>query len=288
MKVDEEARRGSLRSPSLEIRLVVSDMDRTFLRSDGDVAPSTLKALKALEQANVPVCLVSSRPFQAMQRYVALTGVGLPYAAMNGAVIVGRDSGVVLSHSLSPAVVQAVYDMFSVHDVDQWFFSEKRWFVHNAGSAYVPLEQKMTGIAPEVIRPDALPSTPIMKITGSGSNYSLLARMEVEIGSMLVTEASVTRSAPWFLDITHKDANKGQAVLEIARLMNVPISSVACIGDMDNDVPMFDVAGLAVAMGNATGEVASHAHFTSASMDSDGWAEAVESFILPRVAGTRR
>ena len=51
---------------------------------------------------------------------------------------------------------------------------------------------------------------------------------------------------------------------------------------MTNDVPMFHVAGLAIAMGNAPPAVAAEAHEHTGSNETDGWAQAIERFILPR------
>ncbi len=51
---------------------------------------------------------------------------------------------------------------------------------------------------------------------------------------------------------------------ELAAFYGIDPSEVACIGDMDNDVPMFKVAGLSIAMGQASDRVASQAHFTTA------------------------
>jgi hydroxymethylpyrimidine pyrophosphatase-like HAD family hydrolase len=58
---------------------------------------------------------------------------------------------------------------------------------------------------------------------------------------------------------------------------------MACIGDMPNDTPMFAVAGVAIAMGNAPDAVKALAHQSvEHTNDQDGWAEAIDRFVLPR------
>jgi hydroxymethylpyrimidine pyrophosphatase-like HAD family hydrolase len=91
----------------------------------------------------------------------------------------------------------------------------------------------------------------------------------------------VARSQSYYLDITHARANKGTAALALARLLGVAAEEMACIGDMPNDLPMLDVAGLAIAMGNATDDVKARAHAVTDDNDSDGWARAIERFVLP-------
>jgi hydroxymethylpyrimidine pyrophosphatase-like HAD family hydrolase len=100
----------------------------------------------------------------------------------------------------------------------------------------------------------------------------------------VASKCSSSRSQPYYLDITNLAANKGEAVIEIARHFGVPLSRVAVIGDMANDLPMFRRAGYAVAMGNATDEVKGEAAAVTARNTEDGFAQAVERFILPRVA----
>jgi len=84
--------------------------------------------------------------------------------------------------------------------------------------------------------------------------------------------------------VTHPDANKGNAVRALAAHMGFGLQEVAVIGDMENDVPMFDVAGYAVAMGNATPAVQARAAAVTGAYDADGWAQAVDRLILPRGA----
>lgn len=88
------------------------------------------------------------------------------------------------------------------------------------------------------------------------------------------------RSQPYYLDITHPLANKGFALSEIARLLGVPLAEIAVIGDGGNDVAMFERSGLSIAMGNASPQVQRAADFVTDSNSEDGFAKAIERFIL--------
>src|SRR5438105_740060 len=54
--------------------------------------------------------------------------------------------------------------------------------------------------------------------------------------------------------VTHPDANKASAVRSLTRMVDVPLTKIACIGDMPSDVLMFGVAGLSIPMGKASPE----------------------------------
>src|SRR6266705_2715404 len=131
------------------------------------------------------------------------------------------------------------------------------------------------------------------KIVGVSTDFELLARCERELAAELGTSATVARSQLYYLDVTHPLANKGHAVERLSQRLDIPASAIAAIGDGRNDMAMFAVSGLAIAMGNAAKEVQEAADFVSASNEEDGFAVAVERRILPRgaaseVAGSAR
>jgi hypothetical protein len=66
----------------------------------------------------------------------------------------------------------------------------------------------------------------------------------------------------------------------LSKLLSIPPAQIATIGDMPNDVLMFQKSGVSIAMGNASAEVQSQAQFVTASNEEDGFAKAMEAFIL--------
>ena len=69
-------------------------------------------------------------------------------------------------------------------------------------------------------------------------------------------------------------------VREAARILQLPLDQIATIGDMSNDVSMLSIAGLGIAMGNASTEVQRVARHVTTSNEEDGFANAVDAFIL--------
>jgi hydroxymethylpyrimidine pyrophosphatase-like HAD family hydrolase len=118
------------------------------------------------------------------------------------------------------------------------------------------------------------------KIVGVSKNHDFLTGCEIELTELMGDAATVVRSQLYYLDTTDRLANKGVGLLELAKLVGVPPSEIAVIGDGGNDVTMFEQAGLSIAMGNAQPAVKAEAHFVTASNSEDGFAAAVERFIL--------
>ena len=85
---------------------------------------------------------------------------------------------------------------------------------------------------------------------------------------------------PYYLDVTNKNANKGAVVEYLSQHIGVPEEEIATIGDQPNDVLMFKRSGFSIAMGNASDEVKAQAAAVTASYNDEGFAKAMEAFIL--------
>ena len=94
------------------------------------------------------------------------------------------------------------------------------------------------------------------------------------------SRATATRSQPYYLDVTNKKANKGAVVEYLSQHIGVPAEEIATIGDQPNDVLMFERSGFSIAMGNASDEVKAQASAVTDSYNDEGFAKAMERFIL--------
>ena len=99
----------------------------------------------------------------------------------------------------------------------------------------------------------------------------------------VLTDASI--DAVRKLRVTHPDANKGTVAQTLARRYGLSASEIATIGDMPNDVLMFAHSGLSIAMGNADPGVRRAARRATHTNDDEGFAMAVERFVLPQARG---
>jgi hydroxymethylpyrimidine pyrophosphatase-like HAD family hydrolase len=91
---------------------------------------------------------------------------------------------------------------------------------------------------------------------------------------------SAARSQPYYLDVTHPDANKGYVVVRLSEMLDIPREQIATIGDMPNDIEMFQGSGISIAMGQASDEVKSAATYNTTSSEEEGFALAVEQYVL--------
>jgi Cof subfamily protein (haloacid dehalogenase superfamily) len=265
----------------MTIKLVIADVDGTLVTSTKVLTPRTREAVARLRERGVRFTLTSGRPPRGMAKIVEALGLTEPIAAFNGGVYVKSDlKTVLLQRTLPRPVAQQVVDHLLERGLDVWVYQAATWYVRRFDAFRVDRERSNVGFDPVVI--DDLHSVldePV-KIVGVSRDHALVAQCEAELTARLGAEAAAARSQPYYLDVTHPEANKGMVVREAARILQLPLSDVASIGDMANDVPMLEVAGVGIAMGNAAPEVQRAARHVTLSNDADGFAHAVDTFIL--------
>ena len=118
------------------------------------------------------------------------------------------------------------------------------------------------------------------KIVGVSDDRALVARTEADLRERIQEHACPARSQPYYVDVTHPDANKGNVVRMQSRRLGLSFDQIAAMGDMPNDVLMFAVAGTSIAMGNASPEVQRTARYVTTSNQDEGFANAVGRFVL--------
>lgn len=87
-------------------------------------------------------------------------------------------------------------------------------------------------------------------------------------------------SAGGIVDMVANGVNKGAALRALVAILGVPMEQTLALGDDENDIPLLQAAGLGVAMGNARDEIKAVADVVTRSNGEDGWAAAIEQYIL--------
>jgi Cof subfamily protein (haloacid dehalogenase superfamily) len=164
--------------------------------------------------------------------------------------------------------------------LDAWIYQNNDWFVRDASAPYVDREQSNVQFAPIVTRDLESHVENVVKIVGVSGDYPLVERCENDARERFGDMVSAARSRPRYLDITHPDANKGEVVRRVAQKLGISQQAVATVGDMANDVLMFALSGLSIAMGQSDEEVKRAARRVTSSNSEEGFAEAVERFVL--------
>ena len=265
-----------------KISLVLADVDGTLVTADKVLTSRAGAAVKALHTAGIAFAITSGRPPRGMAMLIDPLALRTPIAGFNGGILVKPDMTILEQHVLAGDAARRALEVILHNGMDAWVYSGKDWLVRDPNAPHVAREQWTVKFAPTAVENFDGVLDSAVKIVGVSDDHDLVARCEKDARDALGSGASAARSQPYYLDITHPAANKGTVVTTLSKLLSVPVSQIATIGDMPNDVLMFRNSGLGIAMGNASLDVQAQADVVTASYEDEGFAKAIEKFILHR------
>lgn len=267
--------------PAKQIRLVIADVDGTLVTQEKVLTERAANAVLRLHQAEIAFSITSGRPPRGMAMLIDPLKLNQPLAAFNGGVLIQPDMTTVVDQKLlPPGVPENVIEAIENHGLDVWLYTDTGWFVRDVKAPHVAREQWTVKFPPTVVKTFAGLLGRVAKIVGVGDDYERVAKCEKDVQQAGGEHVSAARSQPYYLDVTHPQANKGGVVLAMSKLLNIPAEEIATIGDMPNDVLMFRKSGVSIAMGNASPEVQASATYVTSSNEQEGFAKAIEEFVL--------
>jgi Cof subfamily protein (haloacid dehalogenase superfamily) len=271
------------------IRLVIADVDGTLVTHDKVLTPRAIASVFKLRDAGIKFAVTSGRPPRGMAMLIGpLKLDDEPLAAFNGGVITQPDLTTVLRENfLPPTAVKQTVQLIRDHKLDAWIYTDTTWFVRDLNAPHVAREQWTVKFPPAVTTSLETIVERVAKVVGVSDDLEAVARCEKDVQQACGNSVSAARSQPYYLDVTHPKANKGEVVLAMSELLNVPTEEIATIGDMPNDVLMFAKSGISIAMGQASPEVQKSATYVTTSSEEEGFANAMEQFVLQRHAARR-
>lgn len=262
------------------IKLLLSDVDGTLVRPDKSLARSSIAAVEALHDAGVLFAITSGRPPRGMEMLVGPLSLRTPLAAFNGGLVVEPGMEVLEERVLPDGVVPRAIELLESFDLSIWVYRGADWLVRDRGGPHVDREAHTVQFEPTVVAGFDGAEDGVAKIVGVSDDHDTVAQAAETTRGQLGDQVSAWRSQPYYLDVTHPDANKGGVVRYLAQRYEIAADDIATIGDGRNDVLMFEASGLSIAMGNADRDVQRAARHVTRTNDDDGFANAVEKFIL--------
>jgi Cof subfamily protein (haloacid dehalogenase superfamily) len=263
------------------IRLLLADVDGTLVSKDKELTAAAKAAARELLHAGVALAVTSGRPPRGMSMLIQPLALQGAIAGFNGGVLVNPDLSVIESHTLDPTTAAQTLKLILDRGLDAWVYTEDEWLIRDPDAPHVARETWTVKFDAKVVASftDAHLAHAV-KIVGVSDDLDLVAACEKVAQSTLGEKASAARSQPYYLDVTHPEANKGTVVATLSKRLGIPPEQIATIGDMPNDVLMFRKSGFSIAMGNSSDEVKAQASAVTDSNENEGFAKAVRKFVL--------
>jgi Cof subfamily protein (haloacid dehalogenase superfamily) len=260
--------------------LLLADVDGTLVDQNKALTDRAIAAVKMLKEAGILFAITSGRPPRGMSMLIEPLEITTPIAAFNGGLFARPDMSVIEQRTIPDDIAPAVIGLLDSHAVEVWLYRGADWFVRDRGGPHVDREAWTVKFDPTVIENFASVSNSVAKIVGVSDDYDAVQAAVDATRAQFGDHVSASRSQPYYADVTHPDANKGAVVSYLSGHYGVDPPEIATIGDMPNDVLMFAHSGLSIAMGNASHEVQRAARRVTSSNQDEGFANAVERFIL--------
>jgi Cof subfamily protein (haloacid dehalogenase superfamily) len=267
-------------------RLLVVDVDGTLVGADARVAPAVVQAVQAAVRAGVRVAISTGRTPPACGRYLTTLALNGPQIYFDGSLVLDpADPTPVFERRVDAAGAAAVVAFAQAAGLTVELYTRDGYYV--------------AAVTPEVVAHAALQGCePVVTDLAAVLAGGQVIKAELVL-STDVARAAVRAFAPiqadqvrfsWatapglprlsFINIVDPTVNKGEAIRALAAHLDLPLSAVVAVGDSPNDVPMFAVAGLAIAMGNAPEAVRQAAHVVTGPVEVDGLAAAIDRYVL--------
>ena len=246
------------------IRAAVVDLDGTLIGCKQVISARVARAVSQL-CIELPVCIATGREPADTIRYARQLGLTAPQICDGGATILDPASGQALWTSpLGPDIAQEIINTLHIEEIA--FIA-----THPEGSA-TSISQlshwnltRVSALDLEEQRADTL-------VDRFRSNRDLH-----------VVKVILPYNNLWAVDFTQFGVDKATATLELSRMIGVGTGGMVAAGDSYNDMPLLQLCGLGIAMGNAPDELKAIADYVAPPVEEDGLAVAIEQFIMPRL-----
>ena len=263
-----------------KISLVLADVDGTLVTEEKVLTKRAEAAVHRLHDAGIRFAITSGRPPKGMAMLFDPLRLNTPTSGFNGGLVIKPDLSIIEQKTVPAEVVGQSIELIRAHGLDVWVYRGNDWLITKAEAPHVAREAWTVKFEPKIVADVAAQLDQVSKVVGVSDDLDAVQRCEADARAVFGHLATANRSQPYYLDVTNKDANKGAVVDFLSRHLGVPVGEIATIGDQPTDVPMFKRSGFSIAMGNASDQVKAQASGTTDSYNDEGFAKAMERFIL--------
>lgn len=269
----------------MSIKLVAIDIDGTLLNSNKELTERTKEVITKAKTQGVKVVLATGRPYPGVVESLQALNLeekGDFVITYNGSLVQASDTQAKVSSYgltyLEFIEIEALARQLNVHvhTIDR----ENIYTPNQHISPYTIHEVGLTGM-PLYYRPadQTMSELEIVKMMMIDEPEILDAAIE-KIPAWFKEKYTTAKSAPFYYEVLHPQANKGQALKDLAEHLGIKQEETMAIGDNENDLAMVEYAGLGVAMANAVPALKAAADLITLSNDEEGIAAIFESHVL--------
>ena len=191
-----------------KIALFIADVDGALVTQDKVLTEAAKAAVRELDHAGIAFAITSGRPPRGMSMLIEPLALRTAVAGFNGGVLVNPDLSVIESHTLDPAAAKQALKLILDHGLDAWVYTQDEWLIRDPDAPHVAREAWTVKFDAKVVASFTeahLAHT--VKIVGISDDLDMVAACEKAAQNTLGERVSAERSQPYYLDVTHPQAN---------------------------------------------------------------------------------
>ncbi|MBU1141855.1 MAG: Cof-type HAD-IIB family hydrolase [Firmicutes bacterium] len=277
----------ALKRKGKKVKLVVFDLDGTLLTTQGKISYHSKLAIDELKKKGIKIAIASGRIFTMLKSFYETLELKDFVISSNGASIDDLSTQQPVQQLfLDPEDAKKVIDFCIINHFE--------CNIHKRDACYFqPFSLRLDRFKSynEHAKEQNSEEIKLMVYEYGIDNYERIEKILIyETNSIktkkikhfveMNTKLNHMSSNEGFLDISAIGVSKGSAVEKITEYMHIDLEQVCVFGDYDNDISMFNVAGLSIATSNGSKNAMKHADFITLSNDNEGIAYAVKELLL--------
>ena len=266
------------------IKLVAIDLDGTLFDDVKNISKENKEAIKKCHELGIKIIIATGRPSKGVLPVLEELGLTTndDYAIIyNGARIINVGKMETISSSnVDGKLVKKLFNESKRLNVNIHAFRNTEELITPKHNPYTDVEAKINHVEDHLFDFNLLNDDDIFikaMLVDSEENIDRIMNL---VDQYFKDNYSVNRSSKIFLEFLNKKSDKGKALIELAKYLNIDIKDTMAIGDAGNDLPMIISSGFGVAMANSKDEIKNKADFVTKSNLESGVAYAINKYVL--------
>ncbi len=254
------------------IPLVVLDLDGTLIGSSGQVLDCVWETVEKLRVAGVKMAVCTGRPCGGVaQRVAQRLGPNNPHVFQSGAVVAYPDGKTLQVSALREINTKRLIEHARKLSFVLELYTPNEMFVERK-TTMSEAHAKMIGIN-AIVRDlsDVAANEPVVRAQWvlTAEQLEQAADLQLE-GAQLSTATSPALKDVYFVSVTQKGVSKGSAVRHLTDILKVKLANTMAVGDSAGDLPMLELVGHPVIMGNAEEDIKARFTHIAGNVDDCG------------------
>ena len=274
------------------IKLIASDMDGTLLNHNHKIPKENVKLINFAKNQGIEFVVATGRAYYEALPALNEENINCDVISFNGGIVYDKNGNIISITPMLPKDLYYTIEILKSFDISYQLYTKNTIYttsIETDINAYIDLIRS-NGYEPDVahLRAEAQQKLNLGYIT-EVENIELYLNEEenppikiiaisndlskLENATKLLSEntnISVTSSGANNIEIMHKNATKGEALKEIAKIYGINLENTVAIGDNLNDQAMLDIVGYSVAMKNGNTILKEQAKYVTEKTNSEG------------------